>query len=352
MTQRVLVIEADEAIRKSAASVLEGAGYDVITAADASRGMLKVKAERPNLILAGMYLPGFGGQELARKLHTEVETAHVPIILCAPEDALDQLVIGTQSDVADVLMIPFQAGELVEKAQAILGKESDRPTVVSTGNGELDSKMGGGVPLGSFTLIEGASGAGKSVLAQQMIWGSLNDGFRLSLFTSENTVRSLVKQMRSLSLDIIDHVLLDRLRIYPMELARLGREAPATFMRALRHERDRHMIIVDSITSVIAGSSQEEILGCMEECKRLCGTGVTIIIILHSHGVNSDTLIRLRALCDAHLNLRSEEVGGKLVRTLEVTKIRGANRTTGNIVSFEVEPGWGMRLIPISKVKG
>ncbi|MHB0856075.1 MAG: ATPase domain-containing protein [Anaerolineae bacterium] len=352
MTQRVLVIEADESVRRLSEAALESAGYDVITAVDAARGLLKVKTEKPNLIVTGMHLPGTGGQELARKLHADAVTAQVPIILCAPENALDQLVVGTQPEVNDLVLWPFQPEDLVAKVKAVLGQETDRPTVVSTGNGELDSKMGGGVPLGSFTLIEGASGAGKSVLAQQMIWGSLSDGFRLSLFTSENSVRSLVKQMRSLSLDVIDYVLLDRLRVYPMELARLGKNAPAAFMSAVRKERDRHMIIVDSITSVIAGSSQEEVLGCMEECKRLCDTGVTIIIILHSHGVNSDTLIRLRALCDAHLNLRSEEVGGKLVRTLEVTKIRGANRTTGNIVSFEVEPGWGMRLIPISKVKG
>ena len=52
------------------------------------------------------------------------------------------------------------------------------------------------------------------------------------------------------------------------------------------------------------------------------------------------------------MQLRSEEMGQKLVRTLEVTKIRGADKTTGNIISFEVEPGWGMRLIPISRVKG
>jgi flagellar protein FlaH len=52
------------------------------------------------------------------------------------------------------------------------------------------------------------------------------------------------------------------------------------------------------------------------------------------------------------LQLRTEEVGKKLVKTLEVTKVRGADKSTGNIVSFEVEPGWGMRIIPINKVNG
>ncbi len=45
-------------------------------------------------------------------------------------------------------------------------------------------------------------------------------------------------------------------------------------------------------------------------------------------------------------------MGQKLVHMMEVTKIRGADKTTGSIISFEVEPGWGMRLVPINKVKG
>jgi flagellar protein FlaH len=56
-------------------------------------------------------------------------------------------------------------------------------------------------------------------------------------------------------------------------------------------------------------------------------------------------------MCDAHLRLRIEEMGDRLMKVLEVAKVRGADKNTGNIVSFDVEPGWGMRIIPISKAK-
>jgi flagellar protein FlaH len=36
---------------------------------------------------------------------------------------------------------------------------------------------------------------------------------------------------------------------------------------------------------------------------------------------------------------------------MEVSKIRGAKITTGNIVSFEVQPGYGIRIIPISQAR-
>ncbi len=61
--------------------------------------------------------------------------------------------------------------------------------------------------------------------------------------------------------------------------------------------------------------------------------------------------IRLRSICDAHMRLKVEEVGDQLVKALEVAKIRGAEKSTGNVISFEVEPNLGMRIVPITKAK-
>jgi flagellar protein FlaH len=46
-----------------------------------------------------------------------------------------------------------------------------------------------------------------------------------------------------------------------------------------------------------------------------------------------------------------EKVGDKLVKTLEVSKIRGAAQSTGNILSFDVEPEIGMKIMPMSRAK-
>lgn len=231
-------------------------------------------------------------------------------------------------------------------------KEEQKRMVVSTGNVEIDTKMGGGIPVGSLTLIEGHSHSGKSVLAQQMIWGSLHDGFQLSLFTTENTVKSLVTQMQSLNIDIMDFLLLRRFKVFPMEVARLKEEALRTLLQAMKAERDRDMMFVDALTPCIVHTSVDEVLGYFEECKRLCSDGMTIVNIIHSHAVSQDLLVRIQSLCDAHIRLRTEEVGERLVKTMEVAKVRGASKNTGNIVSFEIEPGWGMKIIPISKARG
>ncbi len=227
-----------------------------------------------------------------------------------------------------------------------------KKTIISSGNTELDSKMGGGLPAGSLTLIEGSSGSGKSVLSQQILKGALQDGFTAALFTSENTVKSLVSQMASIDLDIQDFLLLGKFKAFPVELSRLGKSAPGRLLQAMKTQRTRDVIAVDSFTSAIANASTDQhILSFFEECKRLCANGTTVIITLHAQAV-SDLIGPIRSMCDAHLALRAEQDGQRLVKTLEVAKIRGAGSGTGAIVGFDVEPGWGMRVIPISKARG
>ncbi len=218
---------------------------------------------------------------------------------------------------------------------------------------ELDSKLGGGLPLGSLSLIEGGSGSGKSVLSQQMLYGALMDGFTASLFTSENTISSLVTQMEKLDLDILDFLLLSKCRVFPMALARLGKRAPAMLLDAISRERKQTLIIVDSLTSaVIQTTESASILHFFEECQRVCAGGTSIMVTLHAQGVEEDLLNPIRSMCDVDLRLRAEQDGQRVVKTLEVSKVRGADGVTGAIVGFEVEPGWGMRVIPISKARG
>ena len=51
------------------------------------------------------------------------------------------------------------------------------------------------------------------------------------------------------------------------------------------------------------------------------------------------------------LELRIEQVGDKLIKTMEIQKLRGAKKTTGNMLSFDVNSECGLKIIPVSKVK-
>lgn len=227
--------------------------------------------------------------------------------------------------------------------------------VVSTGSTEIDKKMGGGIPEGSLILIEGSSNAGKSVVTQQLIHGSLNSGFRSVLYTTENTARSLFRQMASLSLDVTDFYLLGAFNVYPVPAAMSPESASIAFDKMLRHISTLHgrfeCVFIDALTSFVSQVPEAQTLSFLTAVKEYVDQDVTIFFTMHSHAFDEGMFMRIRSLCDAHLRLRTEEMRDQLMKVLEVAKVRGAEKTTGNIVAFDVEPGLGMRIIPVSSAK-
>lgn len=233
------------------------------------------------------------------------------------------------------------------------GSTGEKRRVISTGNSEIDKKMGGGIPAGSLILIEGQSDSGKSVLTQQLIWGSLYDEFNVVLYTTENTLKSFIRQMTSLSLDVTDFLLLGKLKIFEIKASRSQLSPSKVFTLLLADLEDRGgspLIVVDSLTTFITHSSIEETMTYFEICKHYCDRGMTVVTVVNSYAFSEADLGRVRSMCDAHLSLRNEEIGDRMIKVLEVAKIRGADMQTGNIVSFDVEPMLGMKILPVSKV--
>ncbi|MDY6907050.1 MAG: ATPase domain-containing protein [Chloroflexota bacterium] len=228
--------------------------------------------------------------------------------------------------------------------------------VILTGIREMDEKLGGGIPIGSLCIIEGHSDAGKSVLSQHFTHGALScSQSSVVYYTTENTVRSLIAQMDSLSLFTLDHFLTDRLRIYPLTLRSDQQDTSRPFRLLVEHfaylPRDFTVLVVDSITLLVAHSSAVSIIDFFSACKDLCDEGRSILLVAHSYAFDDEVLSRTRSLCDAHLRLKLQQVGDRLVKMLEVLKVRGADRPTGDIVSFEIEPKLGMRIIPLAKAR-
>lgn len=111
------------------------------------------------------------------------------------------------------------------------------------------------------------------------------------------------------------------------------------------------MIVVDSLTTFVSRAGGDQIQGFFTGCKSLCDNGKVIICTVHSDAFEESILTRVRSICDAYLRLQVQRSGSQLLKTIEVAKIRGADMVTGNVSGFEVEPGLGIRIVPISRAK-
>src|SRR3954447_23068550 len=77
----ILVIDDSPTIRKMVECHLSQAGYRVVMAPDAERGLELARSIGPNLILLDHQLPGTTGDQVCRKLLDCEETAHVPVVI-------------------------------------------------------------------------------------------------------------------------------------------------------------------------------------------------------------------------------------------------------------------------------
>ena len=233
---------------------------------------------------------------------------------------------------------------------------SKKKDSIITGVPEVDEKLGGGIPLGSLCLIEGDSDSGKSVLCQHLVNGTLVKGeASVVYYTTENSVRSLISQMESLALHVMDHFLADRFRIFPLTFGGGMKGGQKPFVVLSHHfsrlPKEFRLIIFDSITLLVAHSNPVAIIDFFSRCKGLCDEDRTIILVAHSYAFEEDLLARTRSLCDARFRLRLEQVGDRMIKLMEVLKVRGAERPTGDVVSFDIEPKLGMRIIPLAKAR-
>lgn len=77
---KILVVEDNPANMTLAVLLLKTAGHTVITATDAEAGLSLARAERPDLILMDVQLPGMDGLEATRQLKRDDAMRAIPVI--------------------------------------------------------------------------------------------------------------------------------------------------------------------------------------------------------------------------------------------------------------------------------
>jgi signal transduction histidine kinase len=80
MTKTILYIEDDSSNRLLVRHVLQTAGYRVIEATDGLNGVQAAQAERPDLILMDINIPGLDGYETTTRIKSLPGLSHIPII--------------------------------------------------------------------------------------------------------------------------------------------------------------------------------------------------------------------------------------------------------------------------------
>jgi two-component system response regulator VicR len=128
MGKRILVVDDEPNIVEILRFNLQREGYEVIAAYDGPEGLEKARAERPDLILLDVMLPGMDGFHVCEELRKTDRLTPI-IMLTAREEERDR-VMGLELGADDYVVKPFSVRELLARVgtnirrQAVLSEES------------------------------------------------------------------------------------------------------------------------------------------------------------------------------------------------------------------------------------
>ncbi|MCP5143011.1 MAG: response regulator [Gammaproteobacteria bacterium] len=131
MNPRILIVEDEPKLASLLADYLRQSGYDTHHIANGSEVEDWVKAERPDLILLDLMLPGKDGLSIARDLR---RTSEVPIIMVtARVEEIDRL-LGLELGADDYICKPFSPREVVARVKTVL-RRLQRPAAEAVDDG-------------------------------------------------------------------------------------------------------------------------------------------------------------------------------------------------------------------------
>ncbi len=135
--KKVLVVEDEVKIARLVRDYLHQAGFDVLEASDGPGALHLARAERPDMIVLDLGLPGMDGYDVTRELRAR---SSVPIIMLTARSDESDRIVGLELGADDYIVKPFSPKELVARIRAVLRR--------------ADATLGGGevVRAGALTI--------------------------------------------------------------------------------------------------------------------------------------------------------------------------------------------------------
>jgi DNA-binding response OmpR family regulator len=118
MGQRVLVVDDDPTVSDVVRRYLEREGLTVELAGDGQQALDAYDAERPDLVVLDLMLPGIDGLEVCRRLRAHDRS--LPVIMLTALGEESDRVLGLELGADDYITKPFSPRELVLRVQSVL----------------------------------------------------------------------------------------------------------------------------------------------------------------------------------------------------------------------------------------
>ena len=120
MPHKILVVDDSPTERFFLADLLAKRGYTVITAENGEEAYAKTKAERPNLVIMDVVMPGQSGYQVTRALARDPDTQAIPVVICTSKGTETDRIWGLRQGAVSFITKPVGDDELVAAVRANL----------------------------------------------------------------------------------------------------------------------------------------------------------------------------------------------------------------------------------------
>jgi len=202
---------------------------------------------------------------------------------------------------------------------------------VPSGIAGLDAMLGGeGYYRGSSILVSGTAGSGKSTLASHFAHATCARGERCLYLAFEESRDQIVRNMRSIGMDLQPWLDRDLLRIESSRPTLHGMEMHLAQMHRQVEQFAPQVVVVDPISNFSAsGLTLDASAMLLRLIDFLKSRGITAMLVnlTSGGGALESTEIGVSSLIDTWLVLRDIEAGGERNRGLYVIKSRGMSHS-------------------------
>jgi len=139
---RIMVVDDEPQIRRVMRAALTTTGYEVSDARSGEEAVEKLGAEKFDLILLDVNLPGMSGLEACRAIRHETLMPDIPIIMLTVRNAEKDIVEALDAGADDYVVKPFGTPELLARIRAALRRapllQDSAPQQISLKDVEVD----------------------------------------------------------------------------------------------------------------------------------------------------------------------------------------------------------------------
>ncbi|MCE4608377.1 MAG: hypothetical protein F7B61_05410 [Caldisphaeraceae archaeon] len=224
--------------------------------------------------------------------------------------------------------------------------------ILSTGNEEIDQRLAGGIPHPSFIVVEGSHGSGKTGISLLLTQAYLQANLRATYFTSEGDSYSFVLKAIQSGFNIMDYYINGRLYVYSMSVGMAINKNLANIMLKkitdilVKNIVGTEAVIIDSI-SYLTEASADYIRLAVESFRRISDEGKSIIITFHPNSLPQEVDLMMKNSADGYIKLSETSIAGRRLKVMTIIKLKGLQSGAQTNITFDVDPAFGIKVIPI-----